>query len=72
VVGGIAFDLVGVRVDREDLVAALAQPLVDGVAAVVSGVRETPVTATRLWPRKSDAASLIVVIESPFRRDSES
>src|SRR5262249_15995064 len=35
VVGDVAFDLVRVGVDREHLVAALAQTLVDGVAAVV-------------------------------------
>src|SRR5881628_737750 len=35
-VGAIALDLVGVRVDREDLVAALAQPPVDVVAPVAA------------------------------------
>ena len=48
VVGPVALDLVGVRVDGEDLIAAVAQPLVDGVAAVAARARETPVTATRL------------------------
>jgi hypothetical protein len=36
VIGAIAFDLVGVRVDGEDVVASLAQALVDDVAAVAS------------------------------------
>ena len=38
VVGAVALDLVGVRVDREHLVAALAQALVDDVAPVASGL----------------------------------
>ena len=38
VVGAIAFHLVGVGVDGEDLVAAVAQALVYDVAAVVFGI----------------------------------
>ena len=38
VIAAVALDLVGVRVDREDLVAPLAQALVDDVAAVVLGL----------------------------------
>ena len=38
VVAAVALDLVGVRVDREDLVAPLAEALVDDVAAVVLGL----------------------------------
>jgi len=34
VVGPVALDRVGVRVDREDLVPAVTQPLVHDVAAV--------------------------------------
>ena len=32
VISTVAFDLVGVRIDREDLVAALSKALVDDVA----------------------------------------
>src|SRR4029079_1897432 len=38
VVAAVALDLVGVRVDREDLVAPLAEALVDDIAAVALGV----------------------------------
>ena len=62
VVAAVAFDLVGVRVDGEDLVAAVTKALVDDVASVILGLPETPVTATRLLARNSDAASLIFCI----------
>jgi len=68
----IALDLVGVRIDCENVVAAFAQARVDSVAAVTSGVRETPVTATRFWARNSDAASLIGVIETSLTRAIQS
>src|SRR4029079_7596121 len=38
VVAAVTLDLVGIRVDREDLVAPFAQALVDDVAAVVLGL----------------------------------
>src|SRR6266540_2441222 len=40
----VALDLVSVRFDREDVVAAGAQPRVDGPAAVAGGFRDRPVT----------------------------
>ena len=59
VVTGVAFDLVGVRVHGEHLVAALAQALVDDVAPVTLRLSQMLVTAMRRPARNSDAASLI-------------
>jgi len=54
-IGPIPLDLRGIWVDGVDVVATLAQPAVHVVAPCVFGVRDTPVTATRLLARKADA-----------------
>ena len=61
----VAFDLVGVGVDREHLIAAGAQPLVDDLLPWFFGVRDTPVTAMRFLARNptrpvSPAPSLLL------------
>ena len=64
-IGRISLDLVGVWADREHLIATSSKPLVD-VAAVVFGVRDTPVTAIRLLARNAAAASFMVCMAPPF------
>ena len=61
----IPLDLVGVRVDGEDLIAALAQAPVHDVAPVLLGRTDTPVTATRLLARNADVASLMLCMAPP-------
>lgn len=60
VVAGVPFDLVRVRVDREDLIPAVPEALVHEVRPVPLGFVDTPVMAIRRSERNSVATSLIV------------
>jgi hypothetical protein len=57
----IAFDLVGVRVDGEDLVSKLTQATVYGVGGVGLGFPRNARDAIRFLTRNSLAASLMVL-----------
>ena len=71
VVAVVALDLIGVGIDRKDVVAAVTQPAVDDVGAVILGLSQDSITPTRLLVRNSDAASLIFAISNLLQRTAQ-
>src|SRR5215204_6329255 len=58
VVGGVAFDLVGVWIDGEDVVAAVAQPVVDDIPTMVSRRARDAGDGDALVPEELGGSSL--------------